>query len=231
MTQPTPTRILVAVDDSPAALEGVRLAVDLAQHTGAQLRFVHVIVDGELLRALGKVHHDGTVVERRARDAALLLRHVEAAAERAGVPAAGVSLEGEPGPVRLDEARDWQADLLVVGRTDVARRGRRTSGRWRASCSSSVTSRSWWSRSLDRGRGPPHHGDRSVARLGVRLRIGPHLRRLRGWRLLEGSIPSQRCRHHGHRPRTSGAGPAPLVRCRVCSHRPGGRDLRSQSMP
>jgi nucleotide-binding universal stress UspA family protein len=123
MTPPTPSRILVAVDDSPAALEGVRLAVDLARHTGAQLRFVHVMGDGELLRALGKVHHDGTVIERRAREAKLLLRHVEAAAERAGVSAAGVSLEGQPGRVLLDEARDWRADLLVVGRADVARPG------------------------------------------------------------------------------------------------------------
>ena len=123
MTPPTPTRILVAVDDSPAALEGVRLAVELARPTGAQLRVVHVIVDGELLRALRKMHHDGTVVERRAREAELLLRHVAASAERAGVPAAGVSLEGEPGRVLLAEARDWHADLLVVGRADVTRPG------------------------------------------------------------------------------------------------------------
>jgi nucleotide-binding universal stress UspA family protein len=123
MTPVTSTRILVAVDDSPAALEGLRVAVDLARHSGAQLRCVHVLVDGELLRALGKVHHDGTVVERRAREADLLLRHVVAVAERSGVPAEGVSLEGEPGRVLLDEARDWRADLLVVGRADAVRPG------------------------------------------------------------------------------------------------------------
>lgn len=123
MTAPTPTRILVAVDDSPAALAGVRLAVDLARCTGAQVRFVHVLVDGELLRALSEVHHDGTLIERRARGVALLLRHVESEASLAGVPSVGISLEGEPGQVLLAEARDWQADLLVVGRADVARPG------------------------------------------------------------------------------------------------------------
>ena len=51
------------------------------------------------------------------------MRHVEEAAERAGVPGAGVSLEGEPGRVLLAEARDWHADLLVVGRADVTRPG------------------------------------------------------------------------------------------------------------
>lgn len=123
MTAPTPTRILVAVDDSPAALAGVRLAVDLARHTGALLRFVHVLVDGDLLRALGEVHHDATLVERRARGVALLLRHLESEADQAGVPSVGVSLEGEPGQVLLAEARAWQADLLVVGRADVVRAG------------------------------------------------------------------------------------------------------------
>jgi nucleotide-binding universal stress UspA family protein len=124
MTARTPARILIAVDDSPAALEGVRWAIDLARTTGARLRFVHVIGDGELLRALRAVHQDGTLVERRARGAALLLRHVESEAERAGVAAASASLEGEPAQVLLAEARTWQADLLVVGRADVAGAGR-----------------------------------------------------------------------------------------------------------
>ncbi len=123
MTGLTPARILVAVDDSPAALEGVRLAVDLARHTGARIRFVHVLVDGELVRALRELHHDGTVVERRARGVKQLLRHVTSEAERADVPSVGVSLEGEPGQVLLTDARAWQADLLVVGRADTVRPG------------------------------------------------------------------------------------------------------------
>jgi nucleotide-binding universal stress UspA family protein len=123
VTSPAAARILVAVDDSPAALAGARLAVELARHSGAELRFVHVLVDGELRRALGTVHHDGTLDERRAREAQLLLRHVEALAVRGGVPAEGVCVAGEPGPVLLDEARDWHADLLVAGRAAVARPG------------------------------------------------------------------------------------------------------------
>ena len=123
MTALAPTRILVAVDDSPAAFEGVRLAVDLARHTGARIRFVHVLVDGELVRALRGLQRDGTLVERRARGVAQLLRYVESEAARADVPAVSVSLEGEPGQVLLSEAREWQADLLVVGRADVVRPG------------------------------------------------------------------------------------------------------------
>lgn len=119
----TPTRILVAVDDSPASLAGVHLALELARHLDASVRFVHVLADGEVLRALRALHHDGTLVERRERGVELLLGHVEVEAQRAGVPSVGVSLEGEPGQVLLAETRAWQADLLVVGRADVGRPG------------------------------------------------------------------------------------------------------------
>lgn len=124
MTTATPTKVLVAVDDSPAALAAVRLAVDVARHTGACIRFVHVTADGELLSALRALHHGDGLVERRVRGAGLLLRHVEAEAERAGVVSDTRNLEGDPAHVLLAEARDWQADLLVVGRSDVAGAGR-----------------------------------------------------------------------------------------------------------
>lgn len=124
MTPPTPRRMLVAVDDSPAALAAVRVAVELATYTGGCIRFVHVTVDGELVRALRAAHRDDRLAERRARGASLLLDHVEAEAERAGVPAETRNLDGDPAHVLLAEARDWQADLLVVGRSDVAGAGR-----------------------------------------------------------------------------------------------------------
>ena len=40
-------KVLVAVDDSPAALAAARAANDIAARTGAHLRFVHVTSDGE----------------------------------------------------------------------------------------------------------------------------------------------------------------------------------------
>ena len=124
MTTPTAGRMLVAVNDSPAALAAARLAVALATQTDAHLRFVHVTVDGELDRALRSVHHDDRLTERRARGAGHLLRHVEAQAERAGVTVETRNLQGDPAHVLLEEARDWPADLLVVGRSGVGGAGR-----------------------------------------------------------------------------------------------------------
>lgn len=123
MTSPTFSRILVAVDDSPAALTAAHAAIDLAVLSGARLRFVHVIGDGELVRALAKRGHDGQLADTRRSAAESLLRHVTAEAHRAGVQAERANLTGAPVALLLGAARDWAADLFVVGRSDVRRAG------------------------------------------------------------------------------------------------------------
>ncbi len=123
MTTQMFSRILVAVDDSPAALAAVRVAVDLAASSGARIRLVHVTGDGELVRALAKLGHDGQLADTRRSAAESLLRHVTAEAHRAGVQADSASLTGAPAALLLGAARDWGADLVVVGRSDVRRVG------------------------------------------------------------------------------------------------------------
>ena len=116
-TQPF-RRILVAVDDSPAALAAVRTAVALAVSTEGCLRFVHVVGDGVLLRGLERLGRDGELAATRSGAASSLLRHVCAEAERAGVQADSLRLAGEPGALLLRAARVWDADLVVIGRSD-----------------------------------------------------------------------------------------------------------------
>jgi nucleotide-binding universal stress UspA family protein len=123
MTSRAFDRILVAVDDSPAALAAVHVAVALAAGTGACLRFVNVLGDGDLVRALTTLERDGELEARRRRAAASLLRHVDAEADRAGVESQTVGLEGEPAALLLAQARDWAADLIVMGRSDARRPG------------------------------------------------------------------------------------------------------------
>jgi nucleotide-binding universal stress UspA family protein len=116
MSTPQFGRILVAVDDSPAALAAARLAVRLAAEYGAVLRFVHVLGDGELVRALATPAERGQQVDlRRSTASQALLRHVAAEATRAGVRAETVGLEGHPASLLLTDARDWAADLVVLG--------------------------------------------------------------------------------------------------------------------
>lgn len=124
MTAPMFHKVLVAVDDSPAALAAARAATEFAVRTGAQLRFVHVTSDGALLRALADRGHNNQLTTRRTKAAVALLHHVGAEAERAGIPAETKHLKGDPAAMVLAEVSDWGAALLVIGRSDVRGAGR-----------------------------------------------------------------------------------------------------------
>ena len=118
-------RMIVAVDDSPAAMAAVGVAIALAAQTGAQVRFVHVIGDGDLVRALSAGVPETQLQERRARSAEALLHHVLHQARDEGVEADAFTRAGEePAAVILGEVSSWGADLVVLGRSDVRGTGR-----------------------------------------------------------------------------------------------------------
>jgi len=127
MTGQAQQRILVAVDDSPAALEGVLVATRLAVSMKARMKLMHVLADGALARALrrpgeaGPAEPAGEPVARQESQA--LLRRLAGHAQQAGVEVEAEEAAGDPGARLLDEARRWQADLVVVGRSDVREPG------------------------------------------------------------------------------------------------------------
>lgn len=111
-------RLLVAVDDSPDALAAARLAVELASSLQAELQAVHVLADHGLDAALdagAELAGVGPAALRRDRSAAAVLARVSAAAATAGVGVRTQLLTGRVGPALLRVARDWPADLLVIG--------------------------------------------------------------------------------------------------------------------
>lgn len=97
-------RILVAVDDSSPALAAASQAIELAATVDAQLHFV--------------------AVTEPDRDTTTVLRHVADLAERAGLdPTSTTADGGHPFEVLLRVARQWHADLIVMGRSDKRRPG------------------------------------------------------------------------------------------------------------
>lgn len=108
-------RILVAVDDSPAAVAAARTALDLAADHGGALRVVTVVHDHLLARALD----DGAAAERRLVTAGqAVLGWLADLASSRGVPCDVVLRDGEPFRQIIDEAEAWDADLIVIGRSD-----------------------------------------------------------------------------------------------------------------
>ncbi len=98
-------RILVAVDDSAAALAAASFAIELAAAWSAELNVV--------------------TIDDSPTEGADVLRHVAAMAESEGVTIITTVATGGPAfEAILDTAHTWQADVVVMGRSDDRRPGR-----------------------------------------------------------------------------------------------------------
>jgi nucleotide-binding universal stress UspA family protein len=110
-------RVLLAVDDAPDSLAAARLAIELAAAWHVQLRAVHVSADHILDTALERASGQPAAHVRRTLAAATVLARVSALAQAAGVVVETELLSGDVGPAILDAAREWPADLVIVGKS------------------------------------------------------------------------------------------------------------------
>ena len=111
-------RILAPIDGSPAAEAGLHEAIRLARDQQAQLRFFHV-VDAYLLVAYygPTVLLEETVAAMRQGGQETLDRAVRTAREQ-GVQTDSLivdSTAGRVAPRIVEQARNWPADLIVLG--------------------------------------------------------------------------------------------------------------------
>jgi nucleotide-binding universal stress UspA family protein len=110
-------RILLAVDDSPDALAAARVGVELAAALGARLHIVHVAVDHQIDAMLQSGTEQPGLAARREMSATSVLTRIADLASMRRVPATTALLQGEVADAVLDEAREWAADLVIVGRS------------------------------------------------------------------------------------------------------------------
>ena len=110
--KPDAAPIVVAVNNSPAAAAAARTAVRLAQELAAPLMFVYVRRGPSL--AFGKPYYQRRL-DAEMRTGRRVLDDALAAAERAGVPATGEQLEGNPARRVVELARHRGARLIALG--------------------------------------------------------------------------------------------------------------------
>ena len=107
-------RMVVAVDSSPASLEGLRIAIDAARRAGARVTVVHVRhapASGAMVPALewDAVQQTLDTLEAESRAA------TERAMSGTGVEWEFRTVAGSPGEEIVKVAREVGADMVVVG--------------------------------------------------------------------------------------------------------------------
>jgi nucleotide-binding universal stress UspA family protein len=111
-------RILVPIDGSEASRRGLNEAMRLAKIHGSQLRLVHVVNEFILDITYSAGLYPQNLIESLREGGKALLDGAQAAAQAAGVNAEGVLLEsigGVPADFILAQAKEWKADLIVMG--------------------------------------------------------------------------------------------------------------------
>lgn len=106
-------RILVAVDEGPVARHAAEVAVSLAGRLEASMAFVHVVDSASDYAAdVGLARHD---LERAARQEAEAM--ITALCRQLGAPAGSAAITPFGGAASeiARAARDWSADLIVIG--------------------------------------------------------------------------------------------------------------------
>lgn len=111
------TRILLAVNDSPAGVTAARAAIRLARESHGQVRAIHVVDPSPPRGPQGRAQPGDPETSERASLA--LLAYVSGLAERAGVPIETLRLPGLPAQVILEQAAAWEPDVIVLGRSGV----------------------------------------------------------------------------------------------------------------
>jgi nucleotide-binding universal stress UspA family protein len=109
-------RILVPIDGSPTSIQGLDEAVKLAKLTGGSLRLVHVA--NELTFATGFEIYTGDVIGMLKEAGEQILSEAKARVQASGIDAATFLFENFGSrvcDVVVDEAKRWNADLIVIG--------------------------------------------------------------------------------------------------------------------
>jgi nucleotide-binding universal stress UspA family protein len=111
-------KILVPVDGSETSTRGLNEAIRLARIHGSQLRLLHIVNEFILDVTYSPGLYPKNLIESLRSGGKAILDAAQATAESAGVKAESVMLESIGGVAAdfiLVQAKDWKADLIVMG--------------------------------------------------------------------------------------------------------------------
>jgi nucleotide-binding universal stress UspA family protein len=108
-------RILVPVDGSETSTRAVAAALQMARENGGRIRLVHALDE---LAYLSGYEYSADLLKAARDQGSRVLEDAQVMAKAADVPADGKLVETAGrrlGELVAEEARNWEADLVVVG--------------------------------------------------------------------------------------------------------------------
>jgi nucleotide-binding universal stress UspA family protein len=111
-------RILVPIDGSAASQRGLKEAIQFAKCLGGQLRLFHMASEQILDCGYGSGTYGGELIESARKEGRHILSEAEASVRREGLQAETVMVESMNGSAAasiLAQAKEWPADLIVMG--------------------------------------------------------------------------------------------------------------------
>ncbi len=111
-------KILVPVDGSETSSVGLKEAIKVAKSQGSQLRLLHVVNEFVLDYSYGAGLYGSNLIESLREGGKKILEQAESLVRQQGVQVDGVLIESIGGPAAdliLAQAKEWPADLIVMG--------------------------------------------------------------------------------------------------------------------
>jgi nucleotide-binding universal stress UspA family protein len=111
-------KILVPVDGSETSTRGLDEAIKVAKAQGSELRLVHIVNEFVFDCTYAPGRYATNLIETLVKGGREVLAAAEKSAKREGVKAEGVLIEsigGVAADLILAQAKEWPADLIVMG--------------------------------------------------------------------------------------------------------------------
>ena len=107
-------KILVPTDGSDSSMRAADFALKLAKHFMSEIIGIYVI-DRIILEEISKVHERHEVEEEIKRKAERCLNYIAKSAEREGLKASSILVEGQPHDQIVRHAESLGADIIIMG--------------------------------------------------------------------------------------------------------------------
>jgi len=107
-------KILIPTDGSDSSMRAADFALKLGKHFESEIIAIYVI-DRVILEEISKIHERHQLEEEIKRKAERCLRYIIKLAEREGLKASSILVEGQPHDQIVRHAESLGADIIVMG--------------------------------------------------------------------------------------------------------------------